>query len=86
MCEIETVLIAAALLSAATSFCICLVNSDKKVGQSSHHKSESRCEKQYKKYCLNGGECFYLIDEDLVGCNCTWLYGGKRCEKYLWWT
>ena len=36
-----------------------------------------------KKYCLNGGDCYYLIDEDIVSCNCTWLYGGKRCEKYI---
>ena len=33
---------------------------------------------------MNGGECFYLVDEDIAACNCTWMYGGKRCEKYLW--
>ena len=44
-------------------------------------KSESRCQKEYKKYCLNGGECYYLVDEDFVACNCAWLYGGKRCES-----
>ena len=36
-------------------------------------------------YCLNGGECCYLIDEDMVSCNCTKLYGGKRRDKYMWW-
>ena len=35
---------------------------------------------------MNGRECFYQVDEDIVACNCTWLYGGKRCEKYMWWT
>ena len=56
------------------------------MGQQSEIKSESLCENEYKKYCMNGGECYYLADEDIVGCNCTWLYGGKRREKYMWWT
>ena len=83
MCEIKPVLIVAALLLAATSFCIYQVN--RKVGHQSEIKSQSPCEKEYKKYCLIGGECLYLDDEDIVGCNCTWLNGGKRCEKYMWW-
>ena len=82
MCEIKTVLIVAALLLAATGFCIYQANSEKKVGHYSEIKSESPCRKEYKKYCLNGGECYYLV-EDNVGCNCTRLYGGKRCEKYM---
>ena len=82
MCEIETVLIVAALLLAATGFCLYQVK--RKVGHYSEFKSESPCEKGYKKYCLNGGECYHLDDEDIVTCNCTWLHGGKRCEKYLW--
>ena len=44
-CVIKTVLLVAALLSAATGFCIYQVNSDKKVGQNSEIKSESPCEK-----------------------------------------
>ena len=86
MCEIKTVLIVAALLLAATSFCFYQANTENKVGDHREIKIESPCEKEYKKYCLNGGECYYLVDEDTVGCNCTWLYGGKRCEKYMWWT
>ena len=82
MCEIKTVIIVAALLSAVTGFCIYQTNP--KVEHPSEIKSESLCEKEYKKFCLNGGECFYLDDEDFVACNCTWKYGGKRCEKYLW--
>ena len=85
MCEIKTVLTVAAVLLAATGFCIYQVNSEKKVGHHSEIKSGSPCKNEYKKYCLNGGECYYLADEDNVGCNCTWLYGGKRCEKYMWW-
>ena len=82
MCEIKTVLIVAVLLLAAAGFYTYQANP--KVGQHSEIKSESPCEKGYKKYCMIRGECYYLVDEDIVGCNCTWLYGGKRCEKYMW--
>ena len=84
MCEIKTVLLVAALLLEATVFCIYQANP--KVGHYSGIKSESPCEKEYKKYCMNGGKCYYLVDEDIVACDCTWLSGGKRCEKYMWWT
>ena len=84
MCEIKTVSIVAVLLLAAAGFYTYQVNP--KVEQDSEIKSESPCENEYKKYCMNGGECYYLADEDIVGCNCTWLYGGERCEKYMWWT
>ena len=83
MCEIKTVLIVAVLLIATAGFYTYQVNP--KVGQHSEIKSESPCEKEYKKYCMNGSKCYYLVDEDIVACNCTWLYGGKRCEKYMWW-
>ena len=84
MCETKTVLFVATLLLAAAGFYTYQVNL--KVGQHSEIKSESPCEKEYKKYCLNGGECYSLVDEEIVGCKCTWLYGGQRCEKYKWWT
>ena len=83
MCEIKTVLFVAVLLSAAAGFYTYQVNP--KAGQHSEIKSGSPCEKEYKKYCLNGGECYHRVDEDIVACNCTWLDGGKRCEKYMWW-
>ena len=86
MCEIKTLLTVAALLLAATGFCINQVNSEKKVRHHSEIKSESPCEKEYKKYWLNGGQCYYIVDQDIVGCNCTRLNGGKRCENYMWWT
>ena len=81
MCEIRTVLNVAALPLAATSFCIYQANP--KVGHHSEIKSGSPCQNEYKKYCLNGGECYYLVDGDIAACNCTWLYGGKRCEKFV---
>ena len=85
MCAIKTVLFVAVLLLAATAFCINQVNSGKKVGHHSDIRSGGPCKIGYKKLCLNGGEHYYLVDEDVVARNCTWLYGGKRCEKYMWW-
>ena len=86
MCDVEIVLIVAPLLLAATGFCIYQVNSDEKVRHHGEIKSESPCEKGYKKFCLNGCESYYLDDKDFVACNCTWLYRGKRYQKYMWWT
>ena len=72
MCEIKTVLIVAILLLAAAGFYTYQVNLEtKKVGQHREIKSESPCEEEYKKYCMNGGECYYLFEEDIVACNCT---------------
>ena len=75
MCQIKTVIILAVLLLAATRFCIYQVNSEKKVGHHNEIKTERLCGKQHKKYCLIGGECYYLVGEDIVGCNYTMLYG-----------
>ena len=66
-------------LDVAASFCIYQAHTENKVGQHREIKSESPCDKEYKKYCMNGGERYYLVDENIVACNCTWLYGEKRC-------
>ena len=71
MCQTETVSTVVALLLAANGCCIYQVISEKKVGHLIEIKSESPSKKEYKKYCLNGGECYYLVDEDIVSCNCT---------------
>ena len=84
MCEIKAVVVSISIiLLEAASFCIYQAQTENKVGHHSKIKSQGPCEKEYKKYCLSGGECYYLVDEDIVGCSCTWLYGGKRCEKYM---
>ena len=67
------------ILLVAASFCIYQAHTENKVGHHSNIKSQGPCENEGKKYSLNGGECYYLVDEDIVGCNCTWIYGGKRC-------
>ena len=85
MCETKTVVVSISLiLLLAASFCVYQAHSENKVGHHSKIKSQGLCEKEYKKYCSNGGEC-YLVDEENVGFICAWLYGGKRCEKYIWW-
>ena len=86
MCEVKTATIVAVLLLVAAGFYTYQVNSETKVGQHGEIKSENPSKKEYKKYCMNGGECYYLVDEDTVACNCTWFYGRKRCEKYMCWT
>ena len=84
MCETKAVLVWISILFlVAAILCIYQAQIENKVGHQGQIKSESPCEKEYKKYCLNGGECYYLVDEKIVGCNCTWIYGGKRCQKYM---
>ena len=84
MCKTKTVVVSLSLiLLLAASCCIYQAHTENKVGRHSKIKSQGPCENEYKKCCLNGGVCYYLVDEDIVGCNCTGLYGGKRCEKYM---
>ena len=86
MCETKAVVVSISLiLLVAASFCIYQAHTENKVGHRSKIKSQGPCENEYKKNCLNGGECYYLVDENVVGCNYTWFYGGERCEKYMWW-
>ena len=86
MCDTKTVVVSISIfLLVAANFCIYQAHTGNKVGHHRKTKSQGPCENEYKKYCLNGGECYYLVDEDNAGCNCTWFYEEKRCEKYMWW-
>ena len=86
MCETKAVVVSIFLfLLVGASFCMYQAQTENKLGHHSKIKSQCPCQTEYKIYCLNGGECYYLVEEDIVGCNCTRLYGGKRCEKYMWW-
>ena len=87
MCEIKTVLVAVCLILLVTaSFSMYWVYPEKNVGQNSEIKIQNPCQIEYKKCCLNVGECYYLIDKHNVGCNCTWFSAGNRCEEYMWCT
>ena len=58
MCEIKAVVVSISkILVVAESFCIYQAQTENKVGHHSKIKSEGPCENEYKKYCLNGGEC-----------------------------
>ena len=73
------------VLLIALVFCIHQNQIEKKMGHHSKINSQGLCENEYKTYCLNGGERYYQVEEGIVRCNCTWLNGGKRREKYMWW-
>ena len=82
MFETKAVVVSISLvLLGAASFYIYQTQTENKVGQNSKIESQGPCENEYNKYRLNGGKCYYLVDDDIVSCNCTSLYGGKRCEK-----
>ena len=61
----------------AASFCIYQAHTENKLGHQSKIRIQGPCQNEYNKYCLNDGNCYYLVDEDIVGSNCTWLYGEK---------
>ena len=87
MCETKAVAVSISLiLLVAASFFIYQAHTENKLGHHSKIKSQNPFENEYKKYCLNVGGCYYLVDEDIVDCNCTWLYGGKRRQKYMCWS
>lgn len=83
MCKLATIIIPLLLIAfVAGSVYFYQASKEEKTG----HVDEkyNPCENEYKGYCLHG-ECFYLEDEDIVACKCSRSYGGKRCEKYMWW-
>ena len=69
----------------AASFSIYQAHTENKEGHHSDIKCQGLCEKEYKKNCLSGGEYLYLVDEDIVGCICTWIFETKLCEKCMCW-
>ena len=70
ICDTKTVLVSLSLiLLVAASYCIYQTHTENKVWHLSKTKSRGRCQNEYQKYSLNGGESFELIDEDIVGCN-----------------
>ena len=86
MCETKAVIVSISnILLGAASFCIYQAHTENKMGHHSKIKNQGPYENEYKKNSLNGGDCYYPVVEDIIGCNCTWLYGGKQCEKYMWW-
>ena len=74
MCETKAVVVSISeILLVAARFCIYQAHTENKVGHHSKIKSQGPCQNEYKVYFLNGGKCYYLVDEDFVACNCTWF-------------
>ena len=70
MCETKAVVLSKSLiLLVGATFCIYQANTENKVGHNGKIKSQGPCKKEYKIYCLNAGECYYLVDKGNVGCN-----------------
>ena len=45
------------ILLVAARFCIYQAHTERKVGDHTEIKSQAAFENEYKKHCLNGGEC-----------------------------
>ena len=60
-------------------------NSQNETTNNSGNNTHS-CPEEFTGYCMNGGYCTYLEEQQTVACECPELYGGKRCEKFLWFT
>ena len=68
MCEANAVVVLISInLLVEASFCIYQAQTENIKGHHSKITSQGHCDKEYKKYCLNGGVCYYLVDEDIVG-------------------
>ena len=86
MCETKAVVVSISLIFlVAASFYIYQAQTENKVGHYSKIKSQGPYEKEYTRYGFNSADCCYVLDEGIVGCNFSQLYGGKRCEMYMWW-
>ena len=74
MCETKAIVVPISIkLQVAASSWIHQAHTEINVGQHSKIKSQRSCENEYKNYCLNGGNCYYQVDKDIVGCKCTWF-------------
>ena len=64
---------------------ILTTNSQNETTNNSGNNTDS-CPGEFPGYCMNGGYCIYLEEQETVACECPELYGGKRCETFLWYT
>ena len=78
--KIVLVLLSLFLLIGA-GFCIFQFHTEKKVGHHREIGNQYPSDKKHKKFCLIT-ESYYLTDEDIVDSNCSWSYGGQRCENH----
>ena len=78
MCETNSVVLSISiLLLLEASFCIYLAHTENKMGHYSQVKVKFLAKKGTRSVVWTG-EGYYPVDEDIAGCNCTWLFGKKK--------
>ena len=73
------------IVAILTTPILLITNSQNETTNNSGNNTDS-CPEAFTGYCMNGGYCYYLEEQQTVACERPELYGGKRCEKFLWFT
>ena len=73
------------IVAILTTPILLITNSQNETTNNSGNNTDS-CSEEFTGYCMNGGYCYYLEEQQTVACECPELYGGKRCEKFFWFT
>ena len=79
MCENIAKVVVTLISGLNVSLLIYQVNTTENVGQ-----NLDPCATQYNDYCMNEGEGFRYVEENIIGCLCPPLYGGKHSDRFLW--
>ena len=70
------------IVAILTTPILIITNSHNETTNNSRNNTDS-CPEEFTGYCMNGGYCDNLEEQQTVACECTELYGGKKCEKFL---
>ena len=73
------------IVATLTTPILLITNSQNETIMISGNTADS-CPEEFTGYCMNGGYCIYLEEQETVACECPELYGGKRCQTLLWYT
>ena len=69
------------IVAILTTPILLITNSRNETTNNSGNNTDS-CPEDFTGYCMNGGYCIYLEEQETVACECPEHYGGKRCEKF----
>ena len=73
------------IVAILTTPILLITNSQNGTTNNSGNNTDS-CPEEFTGYCMNGGYCYYLEEQQTVACECPELDGGKRCENFLRYT
>ena len=73
------------IVAILTTAILLIANSDNETTNNSGSNTHS-CPDEFTGYYMIDGYCNYLEGQQTVMCEIPDLYGGKRCEKCLWYT